>query len=51
MSTEGVGLAIIVLVGAMAIAACIVAVLCERGKTILLFTLLLVLGMIQMRGG
>ena len=47
--------AIIVIVGAMAVAACIVRVLGGRGQTILLFTLLLVLGVIgfviQMRGG
>jgi hypothetical protein len=48
-------LAIIVIVGAMAVAACIVRVLGGRGQTILLFTLLLALGVvafaIQMRGG
>jgi hypothetical protein len=55
MSTERIGLAIIVLVAAMGIAAYIVRVLSGRGQTILLFTLLLVLGVvafvIQMRGG
>jgi hypothetical protein len=47
--------AIIVIVGVMAVAACIVRVLGGRGQTILLFTLLLVLGVIgfviQMWGG
>jgi hypothetical protein len=55
MSIEGIGLTIIVLVGAMVVATCIVTVLSERGKTILLFTLLLLMGvvgfLIQMRGG
>ena len=36
MSIEKIGLAFIVLVDAMAVAACIVAVLGQRGKTILL---------------
>jgi len=55
MSIEEIGLAIIVLVGAMAVATCIVAVLGDRAKTILLLTLLVVMAVagfvIQMRGG
>jgi hypothetical protein len=55
MSTEEIEVAIIVLVGAMAVATYIVTVLGERAKTILLFTLLLLMGvvgfLIQMRGG
>ena len=55
MSIEGIGWSIIVLVGAMAVAACAVTVLGDRGKTILLFTLLVLMAVIgfviQMRGG
>jgi hypothetical protein len=50
-----IGWAIIVIVGSMALAACIVRVLGGRGQTILLFTLLVLMAVvgfvIQMRGG